>query len=268
MEAGRPTTLWYFAYGSNMSSAKFTGSRGIVPLKSKLVRIPGWVLTMEIPGVPYAEPSFSAIRRREDSEAEQGQPDVAGVAYLITLAQYQKVVASEGGGIAYNDVLLDGVSVEDEERTQCLGGSRGLGGLQLRTLAAAMTRWPQPTPSGRYMTLLRDGAHEIGLPSAYQTYLADIPVLDPFPSARTRLGAKVFLAIWGPIFSALEKLTKFNLRRDGTSPLWVIFVVRNTILVMWAVHDYIFAPLFGRGDGLKATGGGDEQRDNDQLEKS
>ena len=136
--------VWYFAYGSNMSTAKFTGSRRITPLSAARVRLPGWVLTMEIPGTPYSEPSFSSIRPR-DCASDLGQVEVVGVAYLITQIQYRKVIASEGGGIAYNDLSLRAVPVyaEDEAKT---GHS-----IQVRTLGTAMSRRPCGLPSTRYM---------------------------------------------------------------------------------------------------------------------
>ena len=136
--------VWYFAYGSNMSTAKFTGSRGITPLSTARVRLPGWVLTMEIPGTPYSEPSFSSIRPR-GCASDLSQVEVIGLAYLITQVQYHKVIASEGGGIAYNDISLraNPVYAEDEAKT---GHS-----IQVRTLGTAMSRRPCGLPSTRYM---------------------------------------------------------------------------------------------------------------------
>jgi len=84
----KPRTLWYFAYGSNMSAEKFTGGRGIIPLDSAVVGVSGWNLIMEIPGIPYSEPSFSSITKSGPIVAEEGHsPDVVGVAYLITQQQ-------------------------------------------------------------------------------------------------------------------------------------------------------------------------------------
>ena len=139
--------LWYFAYGSNMSTAKFTGSRGIQPLDAARVYLPGWALTFEIPGLPYSEPAFCSIRP-VDETLELGVPDVTGSAYLITDRQYKSVIASEGGGTAYTDILVDArpVGVEDASKT---GKS-----LQVRTLGPAMTRCPPARPSQRYMVCM------------------------------------------------------------------------------------------------------------------
>jgi hypothetical protein len=147
--ASKPENLWYFAYGSNMSAAKFTGSRGIIPLDSVVVLIPGWILTMEIPGMPYSEPAFSSITACGPTSVETGQcPDVIGIAYLITQEQHVKIIASEGGGIAYSDICLTGEPIHQSEKARV--GVK----IVVRTLGTAMGRRPPPAPSRRYMVRL------------------------------------------------------------------------------------------------------------------
>ena len=72
-------------------------------------------------------------------------PDIIGVAYLITASQYIKVLGSEGGGIAYEDIEVDAVPLDETDREQT--GPR----LKVRTLGAAIERYPPPKPSKRYM---------------------------------------------------------------------------------------------------------------------
>lgn len=143
----KPETLWYFAYGSNMSSGKFTGSRGIVPLDTARVCIPHWEMVMEIPGLPYSEPSFSSLRPRDASCAEYARiPDVIGVAYLITAEQYRSIIASEGGGTAYADSEIAGEGLTEEDQNKLENGKA------MRTLRSSdMTRFPPPAPSVRYL---------------------------------------------------------------------------------------------------------------------
>ncbi|POS75432.1 hypothetical protein DHEL01_v206174 [Diaporthe helianthi] len=157
-------TVWYVAYGSNMSSTKFTGSRGIVPIATTRVRIPGFELAMETPGVPYSEPSFASITPRKRADLEKGiyQPDVIGVAYLLQAQQYERVIASEGGGIAYKDIEVQCEPLGADDR--CKLGER----VQMRTLGTILMRRPAPTPSERYMSILTDGAQEAKLPRSYQ----------------------------------------------------------------------------------------------------
>ncbi len=49
-----------------------------------------------------------------------------------------------------------------------------------------------------------------------------------------------------------EILTKESLKRSqtGNAPAWVIVLVRTVVRVMWLYHDYIHAPVWGRGDGM------------------
>ncbi|PVI02652.1 hypothetical protein DM02DRAFT_701132 [Periconia macrospinosa] len=239
-------TLWYFAYGSNMSTAKFTGSRGIVPLDKTLVRLPGWMLAMQIPGLPYSEPAFSSISPQPVAKPETSMnPDVVGVAYLITEDQYNHVIGSEGGGTAYNDISLLGRIIGEEAK-----GGNGSMEIPVRTLGTAMKRQPCPVPSARYMDLLISGGREACLPPDYQQYLLSMSVYEPPKSNWTKLGALVFLTIWGPVMQMLEKLTLKSIGRDGHAQWHVIYLVRFVMCIIWASHDYLFAPLFGRGDGL------------------
>ncbi|KAI0176000.1 hypothetical protein GGR52DRAFT_340157 [Hypoxylon sp. FL1284] len=246
MDAEHPKDelLWYLAYGSNMSSAKFTGDRGIVPLESARVRVPGWVLTMEIPGLPYSEPSFSSIAPRSSIEEKDVTPDIVGLAYLITQDQYRHVLASEGGGTAYRDIAICGEPLEAEDR-----GKTGHSVL-LRTLGSAMRRQPSPMPSKRYMNLLLQGGKEADLPAKYLKYLTDIVVYEPPTSSWSRFGASVFTAMWGPVMVLLERITNESIQEDGNAACFVILLVRWTMFVIWATHDYVFTPVFGRGDGL------------------
>ena len=143
----RPALLWYFAYGSNMSSQKFIDSRGIFPHAIANVKVPGWRLAFNIPGLPYAEPAFTSIVRRQPESQSESQlyPDVIGVAYLITHDQYIRVLGSEGGGIAYDDTEVTAMPIGPEDAA--LTGPM----VKVRTLGAAMKRHPCPRPSKRYM---------------------------------------------------------------------------------------------------------------------
>lgn len=50
----------------------------------------------------------------------------------------------------------------------------------------------------------------------------------------------------------MERITKASLRKTdtGNAPMWVIRLVRLVVFVMWFYHDFIHAPIWGRGDGL------------------
>lgn len=235
--------MFYFAYGSNMSTAKFIGSRGIKPQAKMAVTVPRWCLGMPVPGLPYSEPAFSAIKPRDDPTT----PDVHGVLYLISQEQFLQVVASEGGGTAYGLVNISALPLFEEDRRR-FGNC-----IEAVSLIAEMKRTPNGLPSVRYMTLLLDGAREAGLSEEYRMYLAKQPTYAPPDRGRALLGATVFLRLFSPVMAALEVLTEITTGEDGRAPQWVISVVRTVVFGLWAVHDLIFAPIFGRGDGLGAV---------------
>ena len=136
--------VWYFAYGSNMSSTTFTGDRGINPLSMARVRLPGWTLTMDIPGTPYSEPAFTSIRpiRRDDCK----EREVVGVAYLLSPDQLISVIGSEGGGIAYSNIVIAGAEPVDSKTAERTGSH-----LTVHTFGTALARSPPARPSERYM---------------------------------------------------------------------------------------------------------------------
>ena len=63
------------------------------------------------------------------------------------------------------------------------------------------------------------------------------------------MGAFLFLAQWGPMMALLEKIAICSIGPDGNAPPCVIWLVRSVMAVIWLVHDWIFAPIFGPGDG-------------------
>jgi hypothetical protein len=48
----------------------------------------------------------------------------------------------------------------------------------------------------------------------------------------------------------MENITNATMGEDGCSPTWVIWLVRIVVLLIWWTHDFFFAAVFGRGDGL------------------
>ena len=139
--------VWYFGYGSNMKSTTMM-SRGIRPLDTKVVKVRSYVLTFDVFGLAYSEPSMASIARYVrtsplSAKHDDDPPDVHGVAFLITFSDLTKLIASEGGGVAYNEVMLDGVVVEDGAI------------ISMYALEAKFPRRPNAAPSARYLVRLR-----------------------------------------------------------------------------------------------------------------
>lgn len=100
---------------------------------------------MDSTGVPYSEPSFASISRVNASGQEK-TVDLIGTAYELTPAMYAKVLASEGGGIAYAEVEIRARSLEVEE-LPCTA-QLGVSTLAVRTLVTVLRR--EGKPSNRY----------------------------------------------------------------------------------------------------------------------
>ncbi|KAI1457517.1 hypothetical protein F4805DRAFT_172422 [Annulohypoxylon moriforme] len=242
-----PTSnVWYLAYGSNLSASKFIHDRGITPLSTAVVTIPGWTLVMDSAGTPYSEPSFASISPIYGSTREKSV-QLIGTAYKLTPDMYAKVISSEGGGIAYAEVEVRAELMTQEGSEGCEFGTKTFATRSLVTVLPRMAR-----PSVRYMGLLRTGAANSNMPISYQKFLASVPVYRPPEKPTARIGAWLFLAIWVPIMSAMEKITKANLKNSesGNASFWVIAMVRAVVFAMWFYHDYFHAPIWGRGDGM------------------
>ncbi|KAI5308121.1 hypothetical protein KEM55_006518, partial [Ascosphaera atra] len=143
-------TVLYLAYGSNMCAEKFREARGINPLSEMNVMVPELKLTFDMPGVPYLEPCFASTQfrdpeRDEGKKKENGEGDaggevngekeketdqlldsdakatkdawnkpLVGVAYEVTMSDYAQIIATEGAGSAYEDIVVNCYPFEDD----------------------------------------------------------------------------------------------------------------------------------------------------------
>jgi hypothetical protein len=144
--------IWYLAYGSNLSRTKFIHDRSIIPISSALVTVPGWALAIDSAGVPYSEPGFASISpipSLEDGTSVQ----LIGTAYKLTPEMYAKVLASEGGGIAYAEVevraqMLRQDDMDDDTKRSGIPSDT----FATRSLVTLLRR--EARPSVRYMVSL------------------------------------------------------------------------------------------------------------------
>ena len=82
-------TLFYFGYGSNMSTQYLIKRRKIVPVSSSAGLLKDYQLIMNMGGPNFLEPSFANIRELEGSNVE-------GVVHEIDKKDLQKIVNTEG----------------------------------------------------------------------------------------------------------------------------------------------------------------------------
>jgi hypothetical protein len=133
--------MLYLAYGSNLCAETFQGRRGIRPLSQINVSAPSLRLVFDLPGLPYSEPCFAntaprkvpklpdppkmppdlphpptypptATRDQRDGQEKMlpGDPvwdkGLVGVVYEVTPEDFATIVATEGGGASYADILV------------------------------------------------------------------------------------------------------------------------------------------------------------------
>ncbi|KAK4167094.1 hypothetical protein QBC43DRAFT_312129 [Cladorrhinum sp. PSN259] len=127
------STVLYLAYGSNLCAKTFLGMRGIRPLSQLNVSAPSLDLIFDLPGLPYKEPCFAntTIRKipTKPPPIPPNLPDVPpippphlqtsfgrrepvwnnglyGVVYEVTQSDYAKIIATEGAGSSYHDIMV------------------------------------------------------------------------------------------------------------------------------------------------------------------
>ncbi|EEP81192.1 predicted protein [Uncinocarpus reesii 1704] len=300
-------TVLYLAYGSNMSSETFRNTRRIVPLAQINVCVPDLSLTFDLPGIPYLEPCFAGTQYRDPQTGQPLYPHghfaphtdpsrddrdgddkgsllrsddsalddtnvwrgpLVGVVYEVTLADYARIIATEGGGASYIDVAIDCYPFPpDYDPSQPVPARPSTAPFRAHTLlspannpkrnagAGTSHRARHPTysqPSPRYKSLLVSGAKEHNLPVAYRTYLASLHAYR-ITSLRQRVGQILLSLLW-----LVPLLTTMSLGRTlsdekGKAPWWLAKLQNATFEGLWWSYDLIFRPLFGDGERTAGT---------------
>lgn len=55
--------------------------------------------------------------------------------------------------------------------------------------------------------------------------------------------------VWMPVLAFAHGLVDATVGSDGDAPALVKVLVRVLFMAMWAWHDYVHSPIWGRGDG-------------------
>lgn len=315
-------TFLYLAYGSNLCYQTFQKGRGVTPLAQLNVQVPELRLTFDLAGIPYTEPCFANTARRdvpvtpgpphppeEDGQDEEDEEEDAlllnekaspseeppkyhkdrwqkglvGVVYEVSAKDYYHIIATEGGGASYTDVLVDCYRLPEGETVpnrpigtyfkahtlfapsapppkQIKSGNEHHSILQAQSgtsrpsifsrIKTGRIGRPDPSyaqPSARYINLLRTGADEHSLPQEYKDYLNDIR---PFTitSNTQLLGQFIFLMLWFPFITLIFSIGRRFRGEDGQSPKWVKWLSNALFEGMWVSYDNFFKPLFGDGE--------------------
>ncbi|KAK4150679.1 hypothetical protein C8A00DRAFT_45998 [Chaetomidium leptoderma] len=305
----KPKTVLYLAYGSNMCAETFLGMRGIRPLSQVNVSAPSLDLTFDLPGVPYREPCFAntAIRKipgkrppLNPPKFPPGIPDhppfeppvpventaagppgwdkgLYGIVYEVTTEEWARIVATEGGGASYHDILVPclvlppSVSVPEKPTIPVpppmpflahtlyaprLPDKPDNNKKSMFTLPGWLTSLLLPArrphadyaqPSARYLKLLTDGAREHDLPAEYQAYLGS---LQPYTitTGAQKAGQVLFLGFWAPIIICLMMSGRVLGDERGRSPPWLMATTTVMFNLVWRSYDLVAARVFGDGE--------------------
>lgn len=270
-------TVLYLAYGSNLCKETFRGKRGIKPISQINVLVPELRLTFDLPGIPYSEPCFANTALRDPTqppapEKEQArltdlQPNgyhknrwkkgLVGVVYEVTPTDYAHIIATEGGGASYKDIL---VTCYPLPTSPTVPESPTTSPFLAHTLFAPLFPSPPSTeakfqrpdpsyaqPSVRYLKLITDGALELGLPAEYQSYLANIRPYT-ITSWKQQLGKFVLLSIWLPFIALILALQAQYQDEKGRSPKWLAQLSAAIFNGVWVSYDGFFKGMFGDGE--------------------
>ncbi|KAF2869627.1 hypothetical protein BDV95DRAFT_546675 [Massariosphaeria phaeospora] len=248
MDTKENNTIWYFAYGSNMSETVLTGRRKIQPHDSKIARCNEFSLSFNVMGVPYSDPAMGGLRIRDTSSTHDETASEAtsltsmpvhGIAYLLDAAEFRRLVAIEGGGIAYRviEIQLDILGTNSNVRASTLVGRHDISDSYIRL------------PSKRYLNLLILGAKEHSLPAPYQNALSTVPTFQPGVSARYKIGKWLFDSFWQRVAQQIERNVGRFKNERGIVPAWFLTVFDLLLWTMWIYHDYFHSAIWGRGDG-------------------
>ncbi|WYZ42490.1 hypothetical protein EsH8_VI_000189 [Colletotrichum jinshuiense] len=329
--ATAPTTVLYLAYGSNLSAETFLGARGIRPVSQVNVSAPSLTLVFDLPGLPYREPCFANTAPRKIPKlpdptdppkfppvppvlppprplaAEDELPTTPdlgwdkglfGVVYEVTPEDYATIMATEGGGSSYKDILVPCIplpprvsvpekppidiprpflahtlyspAIPDAEPEEP-GRGRGDGG-DGDTPSDPRKKWywrflrptrrPDPAyaqPSARYLKLITDGAAEHELPDDYQRWLNG---LQPYTvtTRRQRVAQWLLTVFFMPAMLLYFVLNKLVANKDGKVPLWLGLGIGILFNVLWIVYDGVLKPVFGDGERTQEDDEGGEGR--------
>ncbi|KAI9353821.1 hypothetical protein BDR26DRAFT_849304 [Obelidium mucronatum] len=243
--------VWYFAYGSNMAQSTMI-RRKFQPQKSHQAVLPDYCLSMGMRGIlPYTEPAFATIYKRSSLDSIEGistddnVPDVHGVVHLLTSAEFQRIVYTEGGnghkGLGYQQTAVL-VNLIDEHGT-VVGSCHAV---TLVSMGDDIS--PDYWPSKRYLDLCVEGAKQQKIPAKYIEWLASHESYDP--ASRTvakRIGAYAIMIFALPVTLPIFLIGGIFLYNGLQPPRIVSIGLAAAFSIMRYSHRWVFRHIFGSG---------------------
>lgn len=317
------TSVLYLAYGSNLCAETFLGVRGIRPISQINVSAPTLDLVFDLPGVPYLEPCFANTALRKvpklpdptnppkvppinppwltaaegsDQHEENGVAVVpsqdarwtkglVGVVYEVTPEDYGTILATEGGGSSYADILIPcfalppRISVPEkppidlpkpffahtlfapsipEEGDGNEGDATAGDGPKKPDDPRNKWYWrfirrphrddpAYSQASARYLKLITDGAREHELPDDYQRYLSNLQAYT-ITTWKQSVGRLIMLFTMLPFFFIVIFGSRLLADKQGRVPLWLAGTMAVVQNMTWMFYDAVLKPIFGDGE--------------------
>jgi len=187
--------------------------------------------------------------------------------YEVTPSDYANIIATEGGGSSYQDILVTchalniGSTVVPEKPTTPPFKAHTLFSPALSPPKPGDTAPPnsghggqfqRPDPSyaqasARYLRLITSGAEEHNLPQEYKDYLYDIRPYT-ITTVGQRVGQFIFLTLWAPLVMLMFSLQRLFQDKKGRSPKWLKAFMGALFTAVWASYDHMFKRIFGDGE--------------------
>jgi hypothetical protein len=224
----------YFAFGSNVKPSTFEGQRGMKPTGSAPCVLPGYELVFSVPGLPYVEPAFAAVRPTREGAVERFTKETHGVMYTISQDEWEYLLRTEG---SYDVVDVTCVTYDGREIT-----GRTLTHVELSNFGTQL-------PSKRYLQLLRDGAQHWNLNEEWRAHLDGLEAYEPVELdivGRAALALSVGPTLVASIAPAAAAAGK-TLSSGGDTKQAVIAAFLETQNVVWGIQNTFIAPWLGSG---------------------
>ncbi len=169
---GKGKTLFYFGYGSNMSTQYLVKRRKITPISSQVGILKDYQIIMNMGGPNFLEPSFANIRKCKGFSVE-------GVIHEIHENDLQKIVNTEGED--YELVKLS-IHIKQKRKTAY-------------TLIYKTDETKDIPPSKRYLKILVRAAKENNLS---ETYIKNLERRSSvyYPLLSEIFSIRVYLWVW------------------------------------------------------------------------
>jgi hypothetical protein len=243
--------IYYFGLGSNMSRKKLE-NRGInntkIEVKSfEAAVVPNYRLAFNLRGFPPLEPGMGSLEPC-DSNAKAlmtyDKQECHGALVKLTAENYKKVMASEGvsedaENPGYEEIVVDAFAY---------GCKKSVKAVALRARPHVRLNF-DPSPSARYMNILKEGAKELNLKPCYQDFLARLPVHDvPKWQKKYVIYNLVCSRLLGSKFIRLQSKLLFLFYAPASAPVLARLVsgfMSNLIIFPGFLVGFIFCKITG-----------------------